>query len=236
MLMAAVKRGAIKVCSSEGAIGDAEKLIQASPLPQSFDIEGVPTSEILALHVTSQHLDEWGNATGNSFQVVNVRGTSVEFGPLALQPDGTEAGHYRGYVGGGEQTFYRLIPNAMWKGPNSNDLAAAYSAAIAPTPKADFPEVETICDSTDCPTVKPVEDDAPLKPVQRARAQDAAILGEIRKQGYDPQELPKNDPGKKGVKHLIRAAIGDGGMFTGTTVFNKAWERLTGNSEIVIKG
>jgi len=78
--------------------------------------------------------------------------------------------------------------------------------------------------------------DTPLLPIQRARAQDAAILGEIRRQGLNPLELPKNAAGKKGVKHGIRAAIGNSGLFTGTTVFNKAWERLTGNSEIAIKG
>ena len=86
MLMAAAKHGAIKVCSNDGAMGDAEALIQASPLPQFFSIEGVATSEILALHVTSQHLAEWGKATGNTFQVVNINGKSVEFGPL-LRPD-----------------------------------------------------------------------------------------------------------------------------------------------------
>ena len=41
MLMAAAKHGAIKVCSNDGAMGDAEALIQASPLPQFFSIEGV---------------------------------------------------------------------------------------------------------------------------------------------------------------------------------------------------
>ena len=128
MLMAAAKHGAIKVCSNDGAMGDAEALIQASPLPQFFSIEGVATSEILALHVTSQHLAEWGKATGNTFQVVNINGKSVEFGPLTLQLDGTEAGHYLGYVGGGEQTFYRLIPNAMWTEPSTTDLEAAYAA------------------------------------------------------------------------------------------------------------
>lgn len=76
---------------------------------------------------------------------------------------------------------------------------------------------------------------AAMKPLQRSRAQDAAILGEIRKQGYDPLALPKNAQGKKGVKYDIRAAIGKNGLFTGTTVFNKAWTRLAGNFEIVIK-
>ena len=81
----------------------------------------------------------------------------------------------------------------------------------------------------------PATDIKPV-PIQRAHAQDAAILREIRKQGFNPLELPKNAAGKKGVKHGIRTAIGNSGLFIGTTIFDKAWERLTANSEIVIKG
>lgn len=80
-----------------------------------------------------------------------------------------------------------------------------------------------------------IEAAIPQEPVQRRHAQDAAILGEIRKQGYDPLALPKNPPGKKGVKHGIRSAIDGKGLFKGGTIFKRAWERLTANSEIVIK-
>ena len=74
------------------------------------------------------------------------------------------------------------------------------------------------------------------KPLQRTAAQDAEILCEIKKQGYDPLALPGNPRGKQGVKAVIRAALLDNPLFVGSTVFNKAWERLTARSDIVIQG
>ena len=76
----------------------------------------------------------------------------------------------------------------------------------------------------------------PAKPLQRTTAQDSAILCEIEKQGYDPLALPKNPPGKSGVKADIRAALSQNSLFTGATVFNKAWERLTARGDIAIQG
>ena len=76
----------------------------------------------------------------------------------------------------------------------------------------------------------------PAKPLQRTAAQDSAILCEIDKQGYDPLALPKNPPGKSGAKAAIRAALSKNLLFTGATVFNKAWERLTDRADIVIQG
>ena len=75
-----------------------------------------------------------------------------------------------------------------------------------------------------------------LKPVQRGMAQNEVILAEIRKQGFDPLALPKNETGKNGTKYAIRLALDGRGLFVGKTVFNKAWERLTSNAEIVIRG
>ena len=74
------------------------------------------------------------------------------------------------------------------------------------------------------------------KPLQRTAAQDSAILCEIEKQGYDPLTLPKNLPGKPGVKAAIRAALSKNSLFTGGTVFDKAWERLTARTDIAIQG
>lgn len=71
------------------------------------------------------------------------------------------------------------------------------------------------------------------KPLQRSLAQDAAILHEIKKQGYNPQRLPKNPAGKPGVKASIRSAIDGRGLFLGETIFKKSWERLSANGEIV---
>jgi len=75
----------------------------------------------------------------------------------------------------------------------------------------------------------------PAKPLQRTAAQDFAILCEIEKQGYDPLAVPKNPPGKPGAKAAIRTALSKNSLFTGGTVFDKAWERLTARADIVIQ-
>lgn len=71
-----------------------------------------------------------------------------------------------------------------------------------------------------------------LKPVQRSQAQNEAILSMLRSMGYDPAALPKRESGKAGVKAEVRHALGDGGMWVGTQVFNKAWARLRDAGEI----
>ncbi len=72
------------------------------------------------------------------------------------------------------------------------------------------------------------------RPMQRAAAQEAAILATIRQHGYDPTSLPKNEAGKPGVKAIIRAELeGESALFPrGSTVFDKAWERLRANGDI----
>lgn len=81
-----------------------------------------------------------------------------------------------------------------------------------------------------------VEPAGSAKPLQRTAAQDSAILCEIEKRGYDPQALPKNPPGKPGAKAAIRASLSENSLFTGGTVFDKAWERLTARADIAIQG
>lgn len=73
---------------------------------------------------------------------------------------------------------------------------------------------------------------APEKPLQRTAAQDAAILAAIQQAGYDPVTLPKNAPGKPGVRAAIRQTLKESLLFTGATVFDKAWERLRKRGEI----
>jgi hypothetical protein len=60
----------------------------------------------------------------------------------------------------------------------------------------------------------------------RLRDQEAAILGKIEGLGHEPAKLPKNLPGKRGVKADVREALKDDDLFSGETVFDKAWERL----------
>ena len=77
--------------------------------------------------------------------------------------------------------------------------------------------------------------DAQSKPKQRSTAQNETIIQEIKNQGFDPLALPKNPPGKTGVKNSIRLALDGKGLFIGTTVFDRAWERLSSLGDIVIK-
>ena len=72
--------------------------------------------------------------------------------------------------------------------------------------------------------------------MQRTAAQDAEILFEIKKQGYEPLALPRNPDGKPGVKAAVRTALLSHSLFTGSTVFDKAWERLTARADIAIRG
>jgi hypothetical protein len=81
----------------------------------------------------------------------------------------------------------------------------------------------------------PVPESSKTRPVQRGTAQDAAILAALTGLGYDPLNLPKNPAGKPGVKAAVRAALLKDKLFTGPSVFNSAWERLTGHGDIVIR-
>lgn len=58
-------------------------------------------------------------------------------------------------------------------------------------------------------------------PLQRQRHQESEILRVLHDLGYDPKSLPKNEPGKKGVKADVRSRL----IFP-KGVFDKAWERL----------
>lgn len=72
-----------------------------------------------------------------------------------------------------------------------------------------------------------------VKPVQRSAAQDATIIATLQSIHVDPLAIPKKLPGMPGTKAKVRAALNGNPLFTGTTVFNKAWERLLRRREIV---
>lgn len=74
------------------------------------------------------------------------------------------------------------------------------------------------------------------KPIARAAAQDSEILEFLKHNKFDLLCLPKNEPGKAGVKSKVKNALGRSGLWAGTTVFDKAWERLLRNGEIASKG
>jgi hypothetical protein len=86
----------------------------------------------------------------------------------------------------------------------------------------------------------PLSDSAPIelhKPLQRSLAQDAAILQAIESLGHNRLEIPRNPSGKRGVKAEVRDKVRREHkyLFVGTTVFDKAWERLSANGSLVIK-
>lgn len=70
------------------------------------------------------------------------------------------------------------------------------------------------------------------RPMQRQRAQELAILEAIRQAGCDPLRLTPNKPGFPGIKAEVSAALKSDPLFTGPTVFDKAWERLSGDGSI----
>lgn len=74
-----------------------------------------------------------------------------------------------------------------------------------------------------------------IKPKSASQAQDEAILSVLRARGYDPMALPPFEQGRPGVKAEVRTELGSKGMWAGTTVFKKAWERLTRNGDIAYR-
>ncbi len=77
----------------------------------------------------------------------------------------------------------------------------------------------------------PVESvNEPERPMPRQRFQENEILWVIRELGHDPRKLPKNKPGKPGVRSEVCKMLTDP-MWQGT-VFEKAWERLSQKKEI----
>lgn len=70
---------------------------------------------------------------------------------------------------------------------------------------------------------------APLKPVPRGLAHEAAILDALRAAGYDPRQLPRTPAGKASpAKEAARGAL----PRMTPSVFNKAWQRLRADGEI----
>jgi hypothetical protein len=62
-------------------------------------------------------------------------------------------------------------------------------------------------------------------PVSRTEAQDKALLVALKKAGYDPLNLPKNNLGERGVKAAMKEALKDSHFFT-PSAFDHAWKRL----------
>lgn len=74
----------------------------------------------------------------------------------------------------------------------------------------------------------------PAKPAPRVKMleQEEAILEAIRELGYDPQQVPKNDQGKSGVKASVCQKLKASPLFEAKTAFSKAWDRLRHSKQI----
>ena len=132
-------------------------------------------------------------------------------------------------VGMNKRTALVALPEvvAFFVGCDWPDIPAPL-LALVPTIAEPAPAV---AESDPKPSVRMTDPE----PVQRAAAQDAAIISCLRASNHDPLALPKNEAGKPGVKAETRAALGNRGLWAGTTVFDKAWERLRRNRHIVEK-
>lgn len=71
-----------------------------------------------------------------------------------------------------------------------------------------------------------------IKPLPRQKAQELELLAKLRELGFDPAALPPIQPGLTGAKAAASDALGRNGIWSGSTVFAKTWERLSANKEI----
>lgn len=89
--------------------------------------------------------------------------------------------------------------------------------------------------NTTLPAVQPTPDMVTKpKPRTKMRDQEAAILKVLHEHGYDPKNLSKNEPGQAGVKAVVRYALETSPLFGAGKAFDKAWERLAKQREIII--
>jgi hypothetical protein len=118
---------------------------------------------------------------------------------------------------------------AAWFDAWRTPPAQTAPVVTAPTaPMETITETASMADGAPEQSLQPAPPDAPApKPLQRQRAQDAAVLLQIKALGHDPQRLPKNQPGKRGVKADVRAALHNNPLLKDGTKFSKCWERLT---------
>jgi hypothetical protein len=66
----------------------------------------------------------------------------------------------------------------------------------------------------------------------KLRAQEEAILETLKYLNFNPMALPPNTPGLPGVKAACKKALLKSPLFSGRTVFDRAWERMRGFSDI----
>lgn len=88
-----------------------------------------------------------------------------------------------------------------------------------------------LLDTDGATTINQSDGQRSVRPLPAQRWQENEILRVIGELGHDPKKLPKNNPGKAGVKAEVRARLS-----LTTSVFNKAWERLISDRAICYLG
>ncbi len=81
------------------------------------------------------------------------------------------------------------------------------------------------------PSIKNV----PGKHSSRGYEQEVTILNAIHLLGFDPKAMPINKGGTSGAKSKVRHFLAAQKLFEGSTTFEKAWERLRSNKNIIDK-
>lgn len=67
----------------------------------------------------------------------------------------------------------------------------------------------------------------PPPPQKRQIQQEDRILDVLKALGFDPLKLPKEPPGRPGVKKQVRDRLANESIFRGGSIFDKAWDRLS---------
>ena len=68
--------------------------------------------------------------------------------------------------------------------------------------------------------------------VSKQWKQEQAVLAEIQRQGLDPIAIPANRGGTGGLKSKVRHSLAKNELFSGSTTFEKAWDRLRAAGQI----
>jgi len=74
-----------------------------------------------------------------------------------------------------------------------------------------------------------------VKTRRRQLDQVEAIVAEIRRQGFEPLDIPKIEPGKRGLKAQVSTALQKTPLFGSVKVFDNAWERALKGRDIAYK-
>lgn len=137
----------------------------------------------------------------------------------------TEAVH-GGYIRQGYKVTgfvdYHTIPVSDWLF-HINDLAALVTDQ----------EIKVVTVITEAPPApEPTKSEGVSPDTPRHREQEQAILAKLAELGHNPKALQKNQPGRPGIPAACKRALAASSLFTGSTTFDKAWERLAGWKDI----